>query len=281
MHIPQSWAKAEGECEAPDRRNLKFAVWGWGADGATARREAASRLQRLLERVRRGEQIPRHYEYGASPLREEILEALGEGSPGQQTAAILTRNRYGAIVLNTDRLLFLDVDVPEESMFQRLGRLFSRRQDPAAAALTRLRDALRSHGRASFRIYRTAAGLRAIAVDREYDPAGRDAQDLMKQTGTDPHFIRLCSAQRSFRARLTPKPWRCQVPLPPGQYPYEDESSRGRHAEWLARYETASKGYATCRFLETVGSSRPGGQSEKLLELHDRLTRSGESLPLA
>ena len=280
MQFPQSWAKAEGECETPDRGKLKFAVWGWGRDDVTAKREAASRLQRLLERVRRGDPIPQKYEYGRGPLREEILQTLGDGA-GEQAGAVLTRNRYGAVVLNTDRLLFLDVDVPEESMFQRLGRLFSRRQDPAWAALTRLRDALHNHGRASFRIYRTAAGLRAIAVDREYDPAGRDTQDLMRQTGTDPYFIKLCTAQRSFRARLTPKPWRCGVPLPPAQYPFPDEPVRTRYAEWLARYEAASKGYATCQYVETVGNSKPRGQGEKLIELHDRLTRSGESLPLA
>jgi hypothetical protein len=147
--------------------------------------------------------------------------------------------------------------------------------------LAQLRAALRSHGRATFRIYRTAAGLRVIAVDREYDPAGRDAQELMKQTGTDVAFMRLCLAQRSFRARLTPKPWRCAVPVPPGQFPHLDERARARYADWVARYETACKAYATCRFLETVGKGAPRGQSEKLVELHDRMTRSGESLPLA
>lgn len=281
MHIPESWAKAEGECEGPGKRKLKFAVWGWGADDVSAKREAANRLQRLLERVRRGEQIPRGYEYGSRPLREEILERFGDGSP-EQAVALLSRNRYGAVVLNTARLLFLDIDVPAENLFQRLRRLFSGdRRSPAEAALAKLRDALRGHGRATFRLYRTAAGLRAIAVDREYDPAGPDAQELMKQTGTDPAFMKLCLAQRSFRARLTPKPWRCSVPLPPEQYPHKDEPTRRRYAEWVARYETASKGYATCRFLETAGTGRPRGQSEKLVELHDRLTRCSEALPLA
>jgi hypothetical protein len=35
------------------------------------------------------------------------------------------------------------------------------------------------------------------------------------------------------------------------------------------------------RFLETVGTGRPAEFAGKLLELHDRLTRSTESLPLA
>ena len=280
MYFPQSWVKAEGECEAPDRRKLKFAVWGWGADDGAARREAASRLQRVLNRVRQGEQLPRGYEYGSRPLREEVLQ-LVDGSTADQAAAVLTRNRYGAVVLNTARLLFLDVDVATEGTLQRLGRLFSRRPDPADAALRLLRETLGSRSRDTFRIYRTAAGLRAIAVDREYDPAGRDAQELMKQTGTDPAFMKLCASQRSFRARLTPKPWRCNFGLPPGEFPHPDESARKRYADWVTGYGGASRGYATCRFLETVGRARPSGQAQKLVELHDRLTRSGESLPLA
>lgn len=281
MLIPRSWAKAEGECKAPDNRQLKFAVWGWGSDNASAKNEAASRLQRLLERVRRGEPLPRGYGYGNRPLREEILESFGDGV-SEQPAAVLTRNRYGAVVLNTSRLLFLDIDVPAESLFQRLRRLFSgNRQKPGEAVLTRLRETIRRNGRGTFRVYQTAAGFRAIAVDREYDPAGRDAQELMKQTGTDPAFTRLCAAQRSFRARLTPKPWRCGSPLPPGQYPFPDEIARGRYSDWIAAYEKRATGYATCRYLETIGSGRPTGQGDRLVALHDRLTRCGESLPLA
>lgn len=122
MLIPRCWAKADGEYKAPDNRQFKFSVWGWGADDASAKREAASRLQRLLERVRRGDQLNRAYGYGNRPLREEILQILGDGAPMEPTA-ILTRNRYGAVVLNTARLMFLDVDIPAEGMFKHLRRL--------------------------------------------------------------------------------------------------------------------------------------------------------------
>jgi hypothetical protein len=116
---------------------------------------------------------------------------------------------------------------------------------------------------------------------RDYDPAGREAQDLMKATGTDPWFVRLCLAQKSFRARLTPKPWRVGVKAPPGEYPREGETSQ-RFAEWLREYESASRGYATCRFLETVGKGGlVGGEDHGLVELHDRATRADSTLPLA
>jgi hypothetical protein len=140
---------------------------------------------------------------------------------------------------------------------------------------------LQQYGKATFRIYRTASGLRAMAIDRDFDPAGRDAQELMKATGTDPAFSQLCMVQRSFRARLTPKPWRCKSSNPPNEYPRPEGEPRSRFATWLKEYEERSKGYATCRYLETIGSGSARGGAGKLLELHDRLTRCGEPLPLA
>lgn len=281
MHIPRSWAKAGSECRTRDNRLLNVAVWGWGDDDAAARREAAGRLQRLLERIRRGDPFPRGYEYGSRPIREEILQAFDDGDE-EHHVAVVTRNRYGAHVLNTAHLLFLDVDLPAVSLRQRLRRLFSTRSsDPAEEALGRLGAALRRYGRATFRLYRTAAGFRAVAIDREFDPAGRDTQELMLSTGTDQAFMRLCLAQESFRARLTPKPWRCDCSLPPGAHPRLDDAVRRRFAAWVGAYETASQGYATCRYIETVGSGSPRGQNGKLIALHDRVTRCGDPLPLA
>ncbi len=281
MHVPRSWARADGECRTADNRQFKGAVWGWGEDGAAAHREAARRLQRLLDRVRRGDPFPDRYAYGTRPLREEILERF-DGPAADAPVAVVTRNRYGARVLNTARLLFLDVDLPPAGLFDRLRRVFS--SGPSAAersALERLRKALTDYGRASFRVYRTAAGFRAIALDRDFDPAGEEAQALMKASGTDPAFMRLCMVQKSFRARLTPKPWRCECALPPGEHPRSDSAMKQRFADWLQAYEAASARYASCRYVETVGDRRAKGQAETLVVLHDRITRCEESLPLA
>ena len=139
MHVPRSWFKASGVADAPDGSPQPLAVWGWGDDEAEAKSSAAQRLTRLIERLRSGATSEDEYGgYGARPLREEILETLGPG-------AVLTRCRYGAVILNAASLLFLDVDLPEESGMQRLGRLFSK-ADPAAAAVERLRAALREAG---------------------------------------------------------------------------------------------------------------------------------------
>lgn len=279
MHIPRIWTRAEGDVSTPDRGVLPLTAWGWGDDLEQARRGARERLDRLSDRVRRGEPFPRGYEYGSRPIREEILETIGSNDDPR---AVITRNRYGAQVMNAARLLFLDVDLPEDSGEPGfLGKLFGAKK-PDEAALVKLREALAKSGKGAFRIYRTAGGFRAIATDRAFDPAGGEAKQLMEATGTDPWFVKLCLAQKSFRARLTPKPWRLGMKPPPGEFPREDPESEQRFAEWLAEYEDLSRTHATCKYLETVGKGGMVGEGDaSLVELHDRVTRANESLPLA
>lgn len=279
MHIPKVWAKASASGRHPDGREWPVSVWGWGDDHASAQRGAAERLQRVLDRLRRGERFPERYAYGNRPLRELVLRII-QSESGEGPAAIVTRNSYGAEVLNTARMLFLDIDVPGPSLSRRLGRLFggASHDDEALAAL---RQALRQYALATFRIYRTASGFRAMAIDREFNPTAPDVQELMRRTGTDPAFSQLCLAQRSFRARLTPKPWRSRLSTPPGSHPREDAGDQQAFAAWLSEYEQRTAEYATCRYLETVGNGFATGDARTLQGLHDRATRCDQSLPLA
>jgi hypothetical protein len=272
MDIPRAWVRVSGDGRSPDGRTVPVSVWGWGDDEPRARTGAADRLQRILDRIRRGEPIPHRYGYGSRPLREEILQTFDD--------ALVTRNAYGAEVLNTARLLFLDIDLRPPTVGQRLRRMFGG-ASADDAALTTLRQTLQQYARATFRIYRTASGYRVMAIDRDFDPAAGETQELMRATATDPAFSQLCLAQRSFRARLTPKPWRCRSSPPPGEHPRTDGELRRRFASWLREYEHASARYATCHYLETIGTGRPTRDASRLQDLHDRTTRCRESLPLA
>lgn len=247
----------------------------------SAKAGATDRIRRLVERISHGEPFPDNYSYGSRPLREEILRTIEGDIPGQPLA-IVTRNSYGARVLNAATLLFLDIDLKRPTSFQRLLRIFrAGGNSQEELVLTWIREALGLHRRTTFRIYRTAAGFRAVAIDRDFDPAGSDTQDLMNATGTDVAFSRLCSVQRSFRARLSPKPWRARIPPPPDEHPRTEGESIKRFESWLSKYEEASMSFATCRYLETVGSGHPRGYSGELIQLHDRETRCNEPLPLA
>src|SRR5574341_1197044 len=238
MHIPRTWTKVSADGKFSDGRTLPVSVWGWGEDESGSKRSAADRLQRLLERIRRGEPFPDKYGYGSRPLREEILQTFESATPNEPSA-ILTRNSYGAQVLNAARLLFLDIDIGAPSLAQRVLRIFGG-VSPEETVLTKLRNTLQAYGRATFRVYRTAAGFRVMGIGRDFDPAGREVQELMQATGTDPAFARLCLAQRSFRARLTPKPWRCNSSLPPGQHPRLNGEMQQRFATRLSGYEKES-----------------------------------------
>src|SRR5258706_6711852 len=183
MHIPRMWVRADADVPTPDKRNLPLVAWGWGEDEAQAGSEAEGKLARLSERVWRVDAVPDAYAYGSRPVREEILETFGDGP---EPRAVLTRNRYGATVLNAAHLLFLDVDLPEGSGGTGLlGRLFGG-TSPEEAARAKLVDTLAKLSKGTFRIYRTAAGVRALAVDREFDPAGGGGQDTKKATGAEP-----------------------------------------------------------------------------------------------
>ncbi len=279
MQIPRAWVKLTAEGRFPDGRTIPLTIWGWGEDESGANSIGSDRLRRVLDRIRRGEPFPDKYGYGNRPLREEILETI-ESVTASEPSAIITRNGYGAHVLNAARLLFLDIDLRPPGLMERILRIFGG-SSSEEKALSELREVLQQYGKATFRVYRTASGLRAMAIDRDFDPTGQETQELMRATKTDPAFARLCKVQQSFRARLTPKPWRCKVKRPPGQHPRSDRESQERFNAWLRGYETASVRYATCRYLETIGNGSAKGDARKLLELHDRVTRCDESLPLA
>ena len=103
----------------------------------------------------------------------------------------------------------------------------------------------------------------------------------MDLTGTDPRFRNLCRVQESFRARLTPKPWRCGWRAPPTGFPREDGEEEDRFAHWLHGYEAACEPFATCRYLETLGDGGVAASFEPLLDVHDTTSRALEELPLA
>lgn len=277
MHIPRYWIRESTTDKVADGWPEPLSAWGWGSDESSARQSAMERLDRIVQRLRRGEDFPGPYEYSQRPLREEILETIADEQSGA-AAAIITRNKYGAEVLNTADLLFLDIDFEPQGLMK---RLFGKGKSPEQTTLEKLRDVLSRQATASFRVYRTASGLRAMAVDQRFDPRAEETQKLMRVSGTDRAYARMCRAQQSFRARLTPKPWRCNCALPPGQHPRLQSAVKRGFAQWLGEYSAAASGFATCRYLETIGTAKSSPATKLLVDLHDRLTRADESLPLA
>lgn len=303
MLIPRYWAHLDGTVLSPDGQEYALRMWGCSPESmADAQADAQRRFEAARERIQSGRldddltrtrsahgyradapdqaTDPRVYSYGRSLLREELLEEIAGTRGG--TVAIRTRNRYGAEVLNAASALFLDVDLPSDSIGGRIwARLRGKSASMEARTLDRLRPALEAWRDGSFRIYRTAAGLRVMETSRLHEPGSRSVLDLMSAAGTDPAFMILCGVQKCFRARLTPKPWRIAQPRPPTSFPYASAADEARMRRWQQAYAAASAGFAVCRLIEEIGPRRVHPDLARSLDVHDRLSRATSDLPLA
>lgn len=108
MLVPRYWAEARLQ-HREGRRTVTVRRFGWSDESeAQAQAHAEARAREALDRVLAGETLPRRERRVAyngaegMPIREEIVERHGE--------AVITRNGYGALCLNTPDLLFADID---------------------------------------------------------------------------------------------------------------------------------------------------------------------------
>lgn len=111
MIVPAYWAEARLQ-RRTHRRQVTVRRFGWSdVSLAEAQAHAEVRVREAFDRVVAGEKLPRierKVGYGGSqglPIREEIVDRHGE--------AVITRNSYGALCLNTPDVLFVDVDFDE------------------------------------------------------------------------------------------------------------------------------------------------------------------------
>lgn len=274
MRIPRYWQKAETQLEREGGKRWVLSAWGWSdEDDEQAAAHAQERLEAQATAVAAGR--PRDkYLYHDRPLREQILQ---EPVPG----TLITRNGYGATVLNSDRAAFIDVDLPQPRFFQQLFGGKKAQQRVVDETLQLIKQALRTKGRASCRVYRTYAGLRLLLTHATHSPTDEQTHQLLQSLGADPLYLRLCRIQECFRARLTPKPWRCDLEVPPHRWPYADGEAASRARAWLDRYERTCEAYATTRFVTTIGTTDIHDSLRTVVDLHDRHTRATARLPLA
>jgi hypothetical protein len=285
VRFPRHWAKASAEATTAKGRVVKASCWrSSDASLEHARAAAADAAHRVARRLAAGDAVRlARYAYGDQPLREEVLDTIG----GPERA-VITRNAYGCRVLNAARVLFVDVDFPEPrpgaGLARGLRRLFGRdaRADaPEPAARAKIEAWLAAHPDWGLRIYRTRAGLRLAATHALFDPSTPATWDAMTALGCDPLYLRLCRAQQSFRARLTPKPWRCGARVPPARFPFETAAEERTFQSWRADYDQRQRRFATCALVDSLGAVARDGEVDQILAVHDAETRVGSGLPLA
>lgn len=275
MKIPKYWARSGTVERNPGGRVFNLACWQWSDESVEqARQRAQQRVGEIARKVRAGEELNR-YGYCDRALREPTVQSI-ESRSGIELGKV-TRNQYGALVLNATQALFADVDFPEEgagaSLGGRLLRLFgAATSGPEAACVERISAWAQHNPQINIRIYRTFAGLRCLIANRRYDPDRNEALDILRALGSDPLYVRLCQAQECFRARLTPKPWRCNLSVPPARFPFETDREQQRFRDWERQYTQTIAAYSVCRLVKEIGPKDIDPDIAPILDLHDKST---------
>lgn len=288
MKIPLYWSKATAEDTDRENRKIAFSCWRSSDQSPEDAYESAlAAAVKALQRIVRGDRSGR-YPYAQAPLREEVVQRLSD-EDGTLYAAV-TRNSYGSLVLNAAAAMFVDVDFPVLSPWESLKYAFARLFKGATPApdvqhendaKRRWEQFLGERPEWSLRVYRTFAGLRGLVTHELFDPTSEATLAALQTLGADPLYVRLCRLQECFRARLTPKPWRCGHYANRTGWPREETDRQRQFDEWLSTYLSRQTKYATCRYLGTLGSGRIHPEIEILVEIHDKITRCEEPSSLA
>jgi hypothetical protein len=251
-----------------DNRSQEITCYG-GSNVSVedARANAREKAEKIQRKIAGEKQLFEDYEM---EIREEVLKVIDDG-------AVITRNRYGAQVLNVEKLMILDIDKPKAA--GGLGGLFTQWKDKRTRK-TEIFDMVRKlattkYGQYGFRIYETYQGARVIVLGRDFDPRDGETKKMMDEFNCDPLYTLLCAKQGCYRARLTPKPSRMRLRGYKVKFPREQEDYQLQ--QWLANYESASQKFSVCKFIEQVGShSLP-----EVVRFHDEATGIGYSQRLA
>lgn len=229
--------------------------------------QAKEKMEKVIRKINGESGIFDDYQV---EIREEILQTVDEKT-------IITRNRYGAQVMNAENLMFLDIDKPKAS----LGGFFKKSspeqdKEKIFEMVRKLATSSKYEGLA-FRLYETYQGARVIVLGKSFDPLERATQDMMNEFNCDKLYATICKKQGCFRARLTPKPYRIKMKAYKVNYPREGMD--GAFGSWLQSYERESRNYSVCRFVEQIGASTFG--TTEAVRIHDEVAGVAVHLPLA
>jgi len=197
------------------------------------------------------------YSIVAEPVLQEVYYR-------GQLQGFITLNRYDCEVLNCDRMMIVDVDIgsphPDEIQDCAKSAQTVRTQRQAIAAVKSLTKQFPSLG---FRVYRTRNGLRHICTAQPFDPLDPVTHQLMRKLYVDPLYARLCKFQSTFRARLTPKPWRID----------EEDTERFVYDRLTGLVFPESSNYAVCHLIAIIGNPKISCEFEPLIRVHDTYCR--------
>ena len=231
------------------------------------RQAHASAERNLAAALGRGSSDGGTYAYVVQRRLEPVVELLA--APDGSSAGRVTINSYGALIMNADSVFFADVDTRSDDAAPE----DTDANDRAAAALRGVVERTPALG---FRVYRTRNGWRYLCTTREFDPASDETRALLEVLGADGKYVLLCRAQRCFRARLTPKPWRI------GHRFFNVHPSQSISRKRLESYLRRAEPYASAAFTAEIGQSAAVlPELQRIVEYHDNWCRAHSGKALA
>lgn len=280
MRIPKYWAKKSLQVSNHPVIQ-KISCWGYSEQSQSeAEKMAEERASKACDRLTQG-LMPDRYLYSDRPMREEIVEEKNIAENG--ISYVITRNSYGALVLNSSGVMFVDID--QENTPGLIDRLLvmigMKKLEKHGKIFSSVNSWLSDNPSWGIRLYETFKGYRMIITHDTFDPTDRISLSRLEKMGADRLYIKLCTAQECFRARLTPKPWRMGLPVPPGQFPRVNQEDIDSFRNWLAEYERLSSGYSACRLIGHFGNSYTKDEVARIIEHHDLICKADTQLPLA
>ncbi|MDD5209116.1 MAG: hypothetical protein PHV36_07000 [Elusimicrobiales bacterium] len=266
MKTYKYWKRVTEEITAPGGERVK--ITGLGRSNSSeieAASDARVRLRKVEAKIA-GEE-PELEDYSAD-IKEEVVKELDPKN-------IVTRNRYGALVLNSESVTMIDVDQHHKGFLEFFG--FKKRENKAAIIEDLEKVALDpEYANLGFRLYETSKGVRVIITGAYLDPKDI-GWNLMRACYSDPLFRTLCMKQNCYRARLTPKPHRLKLKAIKYKWPLEGEELEAARL-WIKEYDERSENYAICRHIKNLGRKALTGL---IVQFHDEETRAFSGLPLA
>lgn len=280
MQFYKFWTKAEHPA-TDNVGGFKIECWGFSNESLEdAFQVAERRVAAVAGAIVDGKFNAAGYYEGERPFREEIIEEFTDD--GRQVA-IISRNNYGVLVLNTPIVFFADVDKPAGSAIKSFLGLFKNKTGEPSfeqQLVEKIETLCRQDASLGLRLYRTTNGYRILITSRQIPANEASSNDLLKTLGSDRLYVSLCKTQDCYRARLTPKPWRCNFHGPPTKFPFRSAAEGQEFRDWLREYDSARVEFATCALIGDFGSSYRDPVVEKIIQLHDHYTLDDDK-PLA
>lgn len=260
MKFYQYWVKEPVNINIGGEQQASM-VYGHSNDSEEdARENARQNAHKVEARIAGKSEDEDDYEIA---MREEIVERIDDHN-------LISRNRYGALILNSENTMFVDIDdAPFPGFFKMLfgGGAKGSKLDRIVSMIEERIEKNSAYKNLGFRIYETRAGVRMIVTGREFPPRDKQTRALMRDFNADRLYTFLCHKQDCFRARLTPKASRMHHKGHLVQYPRTSEQEQ-TFQDWLAGYESKSSEYGVCRLVKEIGLK----MHSSIIDLHDEKT---------